>query len=50
MFEILIRYGDGAFERIGGFRSRGAASAEIRRMLRVEGHEILWARVEETGD
>lgn len=49
MFDIIVRYGDGAVERIRGFKSRREAEREIKLMWHA-GSEILSAYIEEYVD
>jgi len=49
MFDIIVRYGDGAVERIRGFESRREAEKEINLMWHA-GSEILSAYIEEYFD
>ncbi len=49
MFDIIVRYGDGAVERIRGFESRREAENEINLMWHA-GSEILSAYIEEYFD
>ena len=50
MFEILIWYFDGGFERVTGFRSPLVAEREVGRLLGKASHEIRRILIEEYVD